>query len=350
MAAENENQPVLDIKGKEIAQVGIIVRDAARTAKRYSEMFGIGPWSFSDMVATDVILHDRPVVDDESCVRIALGRLGKLQIELLQPLYGPSTWEEFLLEYGEGIHHVSFGIVDNHDQVVTTLMGQGIGIEMQGLLGGAYTFSYMATQKELGTIFEVVKPAPPGIKSTLKPWGRYEPPGPPVININGKEIVQVGIVVEDAENTAKRFWEIFGLGPWTFIDFKRPHISDGVFHGITIRDVDVHVKAAIADLGNIQIELLQPISGPTTHMDFLKTQGQGVHHVSFGEVNDHDEFVFALKKEGIDIESTGLIGGAITFTYLATQKDFGTIFELIKTHPGVENTLVPYGSYPPSKS
>jgi len=57
-------------------------------------------------------------------------------------------------------------MVDNHDEVVSALQGEGIGIEMQGTLGGAVVFSYMDTVRELGTIFEVVKPPPPGPRGT----------------------------------------------------------------------------------------------------------------------------------------------------------------------------------------
>jgi len=45
-----------------------------------------------------------------------------------------TTLDVDLQEKGEGIHHVSFGAVNDHDQIVTDLAGQGVGIEMQGLV------------------------------------------------------------------------------------------------------------------------------------------------------------------------------------------------------------------------
>ena len=111
------------------------------------------------------------------------------------------------------------------------------------------------------------------------------------------------------------------------------------------RSAIVSNDAAISGAG--QFELLQPIDGPNTHMEFLKMNGEGVHHFSFGEVDDHDEVVSDLGNQGINVEMSGLLGGATTFTYMATQKDLGTIMELVKVRPGVENSLVPYGTYPP---
>lgn len=348
MNTENVKQPVVEMKGKEISQIGIVVRDAAKTAKRYSRIFGIGPWYFIDVPPAEVILHDKSLENVESCIRLAITNLGKMQMELIQPMYGPSTHMEFLNERGEGIHHVSFGNIDEHDTILSALKGQGIGIEMQGLIEGMTTFTYLATQKKLGTIFEMLRAIPSGSQTAIKPWGTYAPQGPGVVDLKGKEITQVGIIVEDAERTAKNYWELFGIGPWMFIDFKSPNISDGLLHGISIvDDADVQVRAAIANHGDLQFELLEPVCGPTTHMEFLKMKGEGIHHVSFGEVDDHDAVVSALQKEGIEVESTGLLGGAATFTYMASQNDLGTIFEVVKAHPGAETTIVPYGTYPP---
>ena len=160
----------------------------------------------------------------------------------------------------------------------------------------------------------------------------------------------MGIVVNDAEKAACEYWDLLGIGPWTLIDFKPPYVTEGVLHGIAMNTTDFHVRAALADHEGLQLELLEPVYGPSTHREFLKTHGQGIHHLSFGAVPDHDHMVAALERHGCEIESTGLLGGAVTFTYMATQQALGTVFEVVKTHPGVEMTIKPYGTYPPRKA
>jgi len=348
MGTENLEHPIVNTKNKKIDQIGIVVKDAHKTAKQYSEIFGIGPWVFIDFAATDVVFKNQPIEDGTSRIRAAMANLGKIQIELLQPLYGPGTHASFLKEHGEGVHHVSFGMVDDHDQAISALEENQHHIEMAGVLGDEVRFTYVDTVKDLGTIFELVKPPSKNLES-IKPWGSYAAKGPGLINLDGKEIRQVGIVVEDAEKTAKNYWQMFGIGPWMFVDFKPPFISDGILHDIAMFDgIDFHVKAALADFGDMQIELLEPVAGPSTYMEFLRTHGQGVHHLSFGEAEDHDEVVSVLKNHWIDIEMSGVLGTAIRFTYMATQKELGTIFEVIKTNKDKTVTLVPYGSYPPS--
>ena len=120
-----------------------------------------------------MILHGKPLGDADGGVRIATANLTGLEIELIQPLYGPGTHMEFLQKHGEGthwdflkihgngVHHLSFGQVDDHDQCIAALQQQGIVIDMAGPAGRGSRFSYMATQKDLGTIYELVY-VPPG--------------------------------------------------------------------------------------------------------------------------------------------------------------------------------------------
>ncbi len=328
------------LKGKRIIQVGIIVKDAEKAARRYGELFGIGPWRLFDSAPTDVILHGKPLANYDGVIRVAMANLGEIQFELLQPLHGPSTHMDFAKQHGQGIHHISFGPVPDHDDMLAALRKEGYGIEMQGVLGGARTFTYMATQQDLGTIFEFVK-APPGLQSTTKDYGSYTPQGASLISMKGKRIFQLGIIVKDAEKAAKRLWDLFGVGPWKLADFPPANV---VLHDKPV-DEEVLIRAALGNLGDLQFELLQPLRGPSTHMEFARQHGQGIHHLSFGQVPDHDEMLAAMRKAGYGIEMQGGLGGG-TFTYVSTQEDLGTIFEFVKRSG--ETTAKFYGTYPPS--
>lgn len=342
------HQPAVNTTDKKIEQIGIVVKDAHKTAIRYSEVFGIGPWVFIDFEPTELVYRDERLTQGACVFRAALGGFGKLQIKLLQPMKGPGAPAAFLKERGEGIHHVSLSMTADYNQVLSALKELKITAEMEGVVGAALGFSYMDMQNTLGTSFEFVKP-PGTTPVNLKAWGTYTPKGPGLINVAGREIRQIGIVVKDVEKTARNYWELLGIGPWMLVDFKPPHVRDVTLHGISMsHGVDFNVRAALADFGDMQIELLEPVSGPSTYREFLDDYGEGIHHLSFGESEDHDEVVSILKGHGIHIEMDGVLGNAIRFTYMATQKELGTIFEMIKTDPNAQLTLLPYGSYPPS--
>ena len=128
--------------------------------KQYWQVFGLGPWVLADMQATGIVLHDRVLDHTPLSVRSGIANIGDLQIELLQPLSGQSSYAEFFGKYGNGIHHISFGGVEDADEMLATMQKQGYGIEMQGILGGDTQFTYMATQKKLGAIYGLAKKIP----------------------------------------------------------------------------------------------------------------------------------------------------------------------------------------------
>jgi hypothetical protein len=59
-----------------------------------------------------------------------LEQVGGVQLELVQPVEGPSVYRDWLEEHGEGLHHLNF-LVDDVDQAVAALAKQGFP-SMQG--------------------------------------------------------------------------------------------------------------------------------------------------------------------------------------------------------------------------
>ena len=146
-------------------------------------------------------------------------------------------------------------------------------------------------------------------------------------NIN--HIDQIGIVVRDVEEAAKRYWEDFGIGPWAFVE-----LGPDVFQKMTLRGKEeTHVvKAAMAQVGPLQIELMQPVSGKSPHQEFLDQYGEGLHHLGI--------FVDDLISAGDEMRQMGCQelmgaygmgptkkGGAL---YFDTMKSHATLIEIIE--------------------
>lgn len=170
----------------------------------------------------------------------------------------------------------------------------------------------------------------------------------PAASIKGKRIVQFGIIVKDIEKSVKRFSEIFGIPSWYYIEFSPDQVSNVILHNKSMGDTaKVYVRGAFANLGGYQFELLQPVSGQSTHMEFLKKHGEGIHHISIGgiPVAEHDRMLAGLKSAGIEVEMQGVLGGAITFTYMNMVDDLGMIFEFAKSDPNAKSTLKASGGY-----
>ena len=117
-------------------------------------------------------------------------------------------------------------------------------------------------------------------------------------------INQVAIVVEDLESVAKNYWNILGIGPWAIFDWEAPLVYDRKYHGKTVW---AREKIALAQVGDVQLELVQPVAGDSIYQDWLNEHGEGLHHMNF-LVDDVDEATEMLVKQGFPSIQSGRFG------------------------------------------
>jgi hypothetical protein len=122
---------------------------------------------------------------------------------------------------------------------------------------------------------------------------------------------------------ARRFSDVFG-NSWAFYDF-RP--KDIVVREKVPGGVDCYLKVALAQIGGRSFKLIQPVSGPSSHMDFLQKNGEGFYTLGLGTLINHDAVVAALKKAGVGIEMQGGLGNDANFTILDLAEDLGCRIE-----------------------
>ena len=138
-----------------LCQVGLVVRDIERSAQACSRILGlpVPPVRVTD--AYDLARTTYRGQPTEARAKLAFFQLGQVALELIEPIGGPSTWQEFLDEQGEGVHHIAF-IVKNTDEVVEFLAGKGIEVIQQGdYTGGRYT--YVDSVPVLGVVLELLE-------------------------------------------------------------------------------------------------------------------------------------------------------------------------------------------------
>ena len=115
-----------------------------------------------------------------------------------------------------------------------------------------------------------------------------------------RRLGHVGIVVGDMEQSLKQYERLFNLKPTAVVDA-----------------VGGKVRAAFLPVGDGEIELLQPKDETVPLMQYLRTQGTGIHHISL-VTDDIDAEVSRLRKEGVvfdrDKPTVGAHGTRIIFT------------------------------------
>src|SRR5450756_624399 len=88
-----------------IGQVGIVVRDLEASMERYRSTLGIGNWQVKINSAPPLrcLYRGRPA---SYRAKVAIARVGHLNLELIQYLEGDSIHRDFLESRGEGIEHL----------------------------------------------------------------------------------------------------------------------------------------------------------------------------------------------------------------------------------------------------
>jgi methylmalonyl-CoA/ethylmalonyl-CoA epimerase len=156
-----------------------------------------------------------------------------------------------------------------------------------------------------------------------------------------KQVLQIGVVVKDLQEAMEQYWNIFGIGPWYIYTFEPPFMTNTTVHG---KPAPYTMKLALAQVGNIQWELIQPLTGSGVYMEFLKQKGGGIHHVAC-DVGDYDQAVATFEKHGIGVAMSATTS-VDTFAQMDTEKRLGAGFEIYKRTADFE-LPVPEAVYPP---
>ena len=122
------------VKVTEIGQVAIVVKDLQKTMEDYWNILGIGPWDmypWETPLVYDFKYHGKPARSRE---KIAETRVGGVVLELCQPIDGESIYQDFLMEHGEGLHHLNFS-VDDVDATTEILVKEGFPCLQSGRCG-----------------------------------------------------------------------------------------------------------------------------------------------------------------------------------------------------------------------
>jgi catechol 2,3-dioxygenase-like lactoylglutathione lyase family enzyme len=143
------------MKLKEISHVSVVVKDLQKSMERYWSILGIGPWKIFPTFEPP-FLKDTKIRGEEKkhSMKIAQVNVGKVVLELIQPLEGESVYKEFLRERGEGLHHIAFHEPGDEDAILKEFEEMGIKVLYSGRYKGVRWY-YMDTEKIIGTVCEV---------------------------------------------------------------------------------------------------------------------------------------------------------------------------------------------------
>ncbi len=140
-----------------------------------------------------------------------------------------------------------------------------------------------------------------------------------------RAIAQVAIVVRDVEQAAERYARIFGVEKPEIVisdEYDKAHTT---YHG---QPSPARVRMAFFDMGQVQLELIEPVGEPSAWKDGLDKHGEGFHHLAFW-VPDTEASVKYLGEQGISVIQQGDFEGGM-YTYLDSESQMGIMLELLQ--------------------
>ncbi|MCF6356513.1 MAG: VOC family protein [Draconibacterium sp.] len=143
------------------------------------------------------------------------------------------------------------------------------------------------------------------------------------------DVAQICILVPDIDEAVKTYWERFGVGPWHHYTYGKPLVKRMTRHG---KPYEYKMKVALSHIGNMRIELIEPLEGDTVYTEFIEEHGYGVHHLGF-LTNDMQASLKDAEECGIAMTQDGAGFGPDDdghYAYLDTEKLLGTTVELIE--------------------
>ncbi len=138
-----------------LAQVAIVVRDIEASSRAYADLLGL---PVPEVIVTSPGLE----VNETYCgkptdarAKLAFFQLGQVQLELIEPMGGDSTWQQALDEKGEGFHHIAFW-VEGMQKSVDFLKSRDISMVQRGDMNGGQ-YAYFDAVQQLGVTLELLE-------------------------------------------------------------------------------------------------------------------------------------------------------------------------------------------------
>ncbi len=142
------------------------------------------------------------------------------------------------------------------------------------------------------------------------------------------EMRQIGIVVRDIDAAMKHWVEVCGVGPWFYAD-KLP-VTAFTYRGA--RHDDVHLSIALANSGDVQLELIQQrCETPSMYRDILAAGHEGMQHWSSWPTDYDARLEYALAN-GYEVGQSGDSARG-RFVYLWNEGHPGTVIEMAHMTP-----------------
>ncbi|MBL4621147.1 MAG: VOC family protein [Immundisolibacteraceae bacterium] len=346
------------IPTEQLVHIGVVVKNAEQSAKKFARMYGIAEWAVKEHTAdnlTDASTHGSTTPQHYlTATGQAQTDMGPVTFRLIEPRGGWTTYQEFLLTKGEGIHNICTSVIDaaEMDKLQTWLETEGVGIAQQATLADGVREVTLDTKDVLGGFYIQLMVSADGQSSSAadETWqlGNEILESGPQLPL-GTFQMHFGVVVNELMPRVADWSRLFGLADWNFMNW---HDGPGSLENPEYmgKPVDHAYFTTMAEFNPLlAFEIIQPTFGPSHYKEnYRNIVGEGIHHMNASLFPDEETWKGIAAKNaklGAPVVMGGGIGGGFAnFYYLDTAADLGYVTEII--HPGPNWDKGPGGIQP----
>ena len=250
---------------------------------------------------------------------MAVGHLGTLAVDMLEPPGGDNAFNAFLLMHGDGIFSLVYEVASQDEMTteVERMGGAGVRVLQDMRMEtdrGPAAFTFIDTEPRGKYVLGLVR------------WPRGAAPaeGPALVS-------HIAFVIREAQPVSD-YWQQIGF-PAMPVAHASPR-EDSRYHGMPVLlpfDVGWHRYTRPT------FEWIIPPQEPANcYADFLKAHGEGIHHLGL-PVDDLDGAIARYKALGYGVVQSGAWGdvgkkGSGRYAYMGTDSIGGVTVELIHAY------------------
>lgn len=133
-------------------------------------------------------------------------------------------------------------------------------------------------------------------------------------------IDQISFAVENVDEAVPRYTAMFG-GPFTVFDVEQEVTYRG-------EPTTTSLRLGFGRSGDVEVELVEVVSGEWPTLDWLREHGEGLHHLRY-RVDDVDRTVADLERAGCQVTLAST--GSFSYAYLETPQLNGMTIEILQS-------------------
>jgi len=141
--------------------------------------------------------------------------------------------------------------------------------------------------------------------------------------IDTTRIDQIGIVVRDLDEKVKAWSALLGSEPTLYVTTQGYEQAGTLYNG---EPTEAKLRVAVFQVGDMELELMEPIDGPGVWSEYLEERGDCLHHIGF-KSDDLQAGIDALAEQDIPVVQRAEYPVGY-YAYFRSEPQLGTIIEL----------------------